>query len=90
MYNEVPAADLNLGWGLMGNKSADRRAPSTIKKYPTLKQVEAASREQLCRWHRFLRSPMTANEVEVNRRIFARWQEVGGFTPGISKRLGYG
>ena len=62
--------------------------PRSLEKYPTLEQVEAANREQLCRWHRFLRSPMTSDEVELNHRIFARWQEVGGFTPEISRRLG--
>jgi len=57
--------------------------------YPTIEEVEIASRLQLCKWHRFLRSPETEREVEINNRMFERWQEVGGFTPEISKAIGW-
>ena len=56
--------------------------------YPTMEQVEKASRYQLCAWHRFLRSPITDEEVEINHRMFDRFNEAGGFTPEISKSIG--
>jgi len=71
--------------------------------YPTLEQVEAADRETLCRWWRFLPSPgmwavestqeefykvMNA-EAQIMDRIAARMKEVGGFTPEISKAIGW-
>jgi len=58
-------------------------------KYPTLEQVECADQYQLCKWHRFLRSPETDSEIEINKRMFERWKEVGGFTPEISKAIGW-
>ena len=57
--------------------------------YPTLKEVEAASRYQLCKWHRFL--PYTSNEaeIEVSKRLLERFYELGGFTPELSKQIGW-
>jgi len=55
---------------------------------PTMEEVEKADREQLCRWWRFLRSPLTDSEFEIMNRIAERFDEVGGFTPEISKRIG--
>jgi hypothetical protein len=69
--------------------------------YPSDEQVEAADHEQLCRWVRFLPSPgMYAvgrkdfNEVlerQAKRleRIQKRLSEMGGFTPEISKKIGW-
>ena len=57
---------------------------------PMIEQVEKADREQICRWWRFLSSPETDEEVEVMNRIAERFDEVGGFTPEISKRIGWG
>jgi len=57
--------------------------------YPTLEQVEAADRYQLCKWHRFLRSPENETEIVINKRLFERWKEAGGFTPAISKAIGW-
>jgi len=57
---------------------------------PTMEGVEKADREQLCRWWRFLSSPETDEEVKVMNRIAERFKEVGGFTPEISKRIGWG
>lgn len=57
--------------------------------YPTLQEVEAADRVKLCYWHRFLRSPKTEEEVAINTLMYKRWEEVGGFTPEISKQLGW-
>ena len=50
-------------------------------KYPTKEQVESADREQLCRWHRFLRSAETEEELTLSNRMFDRWKEAGGFNP---------
>jgi hypothetical protein len=58
-------------------------------KYPTREEIAAATRYQLCVWHRFLRSPETLEEVELNRLMFKRWNEAGGFTPEISKAIGW-
>ena len=55
---------------------------------PTIEEVEKADREQICRWWRFLGSPTTDEEVKVMNRIAERFDEVGGFTPEISKHIG--
>lgn len=57
--------------------------------FPTLDEVEAADRYQLCRWHRFLPSAETEEAMEIQDRIFERFQELGGFTPEISKQIGW-
>lgn len=71
--------------------------------YPTLEQVNEASRTQLCSWWRFLPSPgmwavgkgpaifdkALVEEVKVMDRIAERMKEVGGFTPEISKLIGW-
>lgn len=57
---------------------------------PTIEEVEKADREQIYRWRRFLRSPITDSEVEIMNRIAERFVEFGGFTPEISKRIGWG
>lgn len=74
--------------------------------YPTIDQVNAADRERLCTWWRFLQSPGTQafvtspdpveisaaidREALVMQRIRERFFEAGGFTPEISKRIGWG
>jgi hypothetical protein len=69
--------------------------------YPTLEQVEAADREQICYWWRFLQSPgcdgagnpvkdfqnQLEKDVLVMNRITERYKEVGGFNSEISKRV---
>lgn len=69
--------------------------------YPTLEEVETASHEQICRWWRFLESPgvsaigtkefetVLERERKVMNRIGERLQAFGGFTPEISKRIGW-
>lgn len=57
--------------------------------YPTRDEVEAADREQLCRWVRFHSSPTTEDERILLNRIVERWTAAGGFTPEISKRIGW-
>jgi len=73
-------------------------------RYPKLAAVEAADQMQLCRWWRFLPSPGMAAveagdpqanasidaEAAIMDRIAARLKEAGGFTPEISKALGWG
>ena len=70
--------------------------------YPTAEAVEAADHEQLCRWHRFLKSPgeraigqddfndVLNNEAKIQDLIQLRLKAAGGFTPEISKRIGWG
>lgn len=70
--------------------------------YPTLEQVESADREQLCRWTRFLKSPgmeaagrpdfeeVLQAQLKILNRIIERRDSAGGFTPSISKRIGWG
>jgi len=63
--------------------------PTDPKKYPTLAQVATADREQLARWSRFLPSPSPA-ESEIIHAIMDRFTALGGFTPELSKQIGWG
>lgn len=70
--------------------------------YPTMDEVNAADRRQICEWNRFLPSPGTRaigrdgfesvmrDEAKIMDRIVERLKELGGFTPAISKQLGWG
>jgi hypothetical protein len=70
--------------------------------YPTLDQVNAADRAQLCAWWRFLDSPGTEaigrddfetvmqEQKAIMDRIAERFREAGGFSPEISKSIGWG
>ncbi len=55
--------------------------------YPTMQQVNAAAREQICAWYRYLKHPETNDQVQIISRIAVRFKEMGGFTPEISKRI---
>ena len=57
--------------------------------YPTDQQVEAATHEELGYWARFLPSPMSEHELKVINRIAERFKEMGGFTPELSKKVGW-
>ena len=72
--------------------------------YPTLEQVEAATHYEICKWWRFLPSPGSsaigdsdreyfdktlARELKVMDKIKERLDHFGGFTPEISKSLGW-
>lgn len=71
--------------------------------YPTMEEVEKADRYQLCKWWRFLHSPglkatdrpraqfllIMEEEGRIMDRIRKRFDEFGGFTPEISKALGW-
>lgn len=74
-------------------------------KYPTLLEVERASHEQLAHWSRFLPSPgenyigaddavMFKNKLEeevlIMKRIWEKFQELGGWNPILSKQVGWG
>jgi len=70
-------------------------------KYPTLAEVDAASHMDICRWWWFLKSPGESAigtdafeaslqaEAAIMVRIEARLKELGGFTPVISKAIGW-
>ena len=74
------------------------KAPMT---YPELPEVEAADTVTLARWCRFLPSPgMNAVERDdfetviieqavVMNRITERFKEAGGWTPELSKAVGW-
>lgn len=66
--------------------------------YPkTIEEIKSADRETICRWWRFL--PLNwASEVtnedfekamELNNALSNRFDEVGGFTPSLSKKIGW-
>ena len=69
--------------------------------YPTLDEVNAANRSQICCWVRFLKSPgaeavgradfhqVLDAEAAIMDLICKRLQELGGFTPEISKQIGW-
>ena len=69
--------------------------------YPSLEAVNWANRERICRWYRFLPSPGSSAigqknfqdvldaESPIMDRIFERFKELGGFTPEISKSIGW-
>ena len=61
-----------------------------MMRFPTMAEVEAADREQLCRWWRFLPGGVTDEQKPIMDRLAERFTEVGGFTPEISKGIGWG
>lgn len=70
-------------------------------KYPTEKEVEYATREQLGFWYRFLDSPGNSHigatdfyvylekEGKIMDRICEKFKEMGMFTPELSKKIGW-
>jgi hypothetical protein len=57
--------------------------------FPTLEQVEEASHEQLARWCKFLAAD-TPEEDKILDRIVERFEQLGGMTEELDKRIGYG
>lgn len=71
--------------------------------YPTYEEVQQADHEQLARWYRFLPSPGSFAvggdrdefergmrwEASVLDRIVARFTELGGWNPELSKKVGW-
>lgn len=70
-------------------------------KYPTKQQVEVADHETLAKWYRFLPSPgymhagtdafpkMFKEESDIMGRIIDRFNDMGGMTSVISKKIGW-
>jgi hypothetical protein len=74
-------------------------------RYPTFAQVETADRVTLGKWLRFLASPgesayyddkdtpaimeAIGNESNILNRIAQRFHELGGWTPEVSKAVGW-
>jgi hypothetical protein len=70
--------------------------------YPTLEKVQNASHVEVCTWWRFLPGPgMSAigkdnfktvleAEAKIMDAIQIKLREYGGFTPEISKEIGWG
>lgn len=61
----------------------------SYKTYPTIDQVEIADRFLICKWYRHLPSPSCNLQEMVMNRICKRYKELGGFTPEISKKVGW-
>lgn len=57
--------------------------------YPDKIDVKEASRYRICEWYRFLPSAENDRELEIMNYIVDRWKELGGFTPEISKSIGW-
>jgi hypothetical protein len=57
---------------------------------PTLEQVEAASKRQLAYWYRFLPSGGTPAQQGTIDRIVQRFEAMGGMTPELSEKIGFG
>lgn len=58
-------------------------------KYPPLEYVEVADRYMICLWYRRLPSPENEEQELVMSRVTDRFVELGGFTPEISKSIGW-
>jgi hypothetical protein len=58
--------------------------------FPSMAQVEAADREQLARWYRFLSSGPTDEQQRIFNRIGERFEAMGGMTKEVSNRIGFG
>ena len=58
--------------------------------FPTMEQVEKASHEQLARWYRFLPSGNTPEHEKIMNKIASRFKTLGGMTPDVSKKIGFG
>ena len=57
--------------------------------FPTMEQVEKASREQLARWYRFLLA-QDEGQQKILDAISKRFKAQGGMTPELSRRIGHG
>ena len=56
--------------------------------FPTMQQVEKASKEDLARWYRFLIG--TSDEQrKILRHVAKRLEQLGGMTPELSKKIGH-
>ena len=62
---------------------------SAVDSYPTLEQAERADVIQLGGWCRFLPVPGTDEALEILNAILDRFQQLGGWTPQLSKHVGW-
>jgi len=55
------------------------------------KKIDAMSRKEMCRLHRFAKSghPYFVTGSELNDHWETKWKDLGGFTPEISKAIGW-
>lgn len=60
-----------------------------IDQYPDTASVESADRMQICKWYRFLRGPKDPSEESIVNRICDCFRKFDGFTPEISKAIGW-
>jgi len=58
-------------------------------RFPSLDEIEHASREELAKWYRFLPTGGTPEQKKILDRIAARFKALGGMTPTLSKKIGY-
>lgn len=58
-------------------------------KYPTIEEVDNAARGQLAIWYRYLPIGRNEQELEIVKIITKRLNESGGWTPELSKRVGW-
>lgn len=56
--------------------------------FPTMQQVEKASKENLARWYRFLLGT-NDEQRKILQRVAKRLEQLGGMTPELSKKIGH-
>jgi hypothetical protein len=54
--------------------------------FPTMDQVEKASREQLAKWYRFLPSGQTKEQQQIMDRLAERFKQLGRHDSGTLKK----
>jgi len=58
--------------------------------YPeTLDKINNAQKVELARWSRFLILPSNKDEEDKINLILKRFMSLGGFTPQLSKKIGW-
>jgi hypothetical protein len=57
--------------------------------FPTLEQIEKASREELAWWYRFL-TPTNDDEQKIIEAVSKKFKAQGGMTLELSHRIGFG
>ena len=70
------------------NLCTGREGRRSVMKFPTMTEVEQASREQLAYWYRFLPGGVTLEQKPVMDRLFERFKKLGGFDAELSKKIG--
>jgi hypothetical protein len=59
-------------------------------KYPSLEEVDKADLRQLAEWYRHLPVGSTSEHLNVINRVVDRFFDLGGWTPELSKQVGWG